>query len=157
MDDAPPPRAYLVVIDGSAEARVALRFAARRAHKTGGTLEMLAVIEPAEFVQWAGVQDAIAEEARLGAEALLHQSSGDIVDELGFTPRLTIVEGDPAKAIRAALAERPDTAALVLGAQAGSGGPGPLVDYFTADAGQMPCPLMVVPGGLDDAALDRLS
>jgi hypothetical protein len=32
-------RTYLVVIDDSAEARVALRFAARRALKTGGSVE----------------------------------------------------------------------------------------------------------------------
>ena len=39
-------RTYLVVIDDSAEARVALRFAARRALKTGGSVEVLAVVEP---------------------------------------------------------------------------------------------------------------
>jgi nucleotide-binding universal stress UspA family protein len=162
MDDAAPPsldppRAYLVVLDGSAEARVALRFAARRAAKTGGTLEMLAVVEPAEFVQWGGVQEALDEEARLGAEALLHQAAGEIVDELGVRPTLSVVHGDPAKSVRAALAERPGTAALVLGAADGTGGPGALVEHFTADAGGLPCPLMIVPGGLDDAALDRLS
>ena len=157
MDDAPtPPRAYLVVLDGSPEARVALRFAARRAAKTGGTVELLAVVEPAEFVQWGGVQDAIEEEARLGAEALLHQAAGEILDELGIRPVLTVREGEPAKAIRAFLDEKHDIAALVLGAQAGSD-PGPLVEEFANGAGQMPCPLMIVPGALDDAALDRLS
>ena len=38
---AEPKRTYLVVIDDSAEARVALRFAARRAAKTGGRIEVL--------------------------------------------------------------------------------------------------------------------
>ena len=37
-------RTYLVVIDDSAEARVALRFAARRAAKTDGRVEVLGVI-----------------------------------------------------------------------------------------------------------------
>ena len=155
-EDAVLPRAYLVVLDGSVEARVALRFAARRAAKTGGTLEMLTIVEPAEFVQWAGVQDAIEEEARLGAEALLHQAAGEIVDELGLKPTLTVRHGEPLRAIRALLEERPGIAALVLGAQA-AGGPGPLVTHFAGEAGQMPCPLMIVPGGLDDEALDRLS
>lgn len=150
------PRTYLVVLDGSVEARVALRFAARRAAKTGGTVEMLAIVEPAEFVQWGGVQDAIEEEARLGAEALLHQAAGEIIDELGLKPLITVRQGEPVKAIRSLLEERPGIAALVLGAQA-SGGPGALVTHFAADAGQMPCPIMIVPGGLDDAALDRLS
>ena len=156
MSDAALPRTYLVVLDGSPEARVALRFAARRAAKTAGTVEMLAIVAPAEFVQWGGVQDAIEEEARLGAEALLHQAAGELLDELGVRPVITVREGEPVKAIRAALAERPGIAALVLGAQTG-GGPGPLVEHFAAGAGQMPCPVMIVPGGLDDEALDRLS
>src|SRR3546814_10325871 len=44
-------RIYLVVIDESPEASVALRFAARRAVKTGGAVEILALLPPPEFVQ----------------------------------------------------------------------------------------------------------
>lgn len=156
MDDTPPPRAYLVVLDGSPAARIALRFAARRAAKTHGTLDMLAIVEPAEFVQWGGVQEAMEEEARLGAEALLHQAAGEVLDELGVKPSLTVRHGEPVKVIAAHLEEHPHTAALVLGADLGSS-PGPLVEYFSGSAGRMPCPVMIVPGGLDDEALDRLS
>jgi len=157
MDDASTPRTYLVVYDGSAEARVALRFAARRAAKTAGRVEMVAIVAPAEFVQWGGVQDALEEEAQLGAEAMLHQAAAEIADELGAEPTLTVRQGEPVKAVRALLEERPGTAALVLGATV-VGGPGPLVAYFAgAEAGLMPCPVMIVPGSLDDAALDRLS
>src|SRR5207302_4517899 len=55
-------RTYLVVVDDSAEARVALRFAARRAAKTGGRIEVLGIVEPQDFVQFGGVQAAIEEE-----------------------------------------------------------------------------------------------
>ena len=66
-------------------------------------------------------------------------------------------QGERVKAVRALLEERPGIAALVLGAQE-SGGPGPLVSYFAGpQSGQLPCPLMIVPGSLDDEALDRLS
>ncbi|MGN6123899.1 MAG: universal stress protein [Sphingomonas oligoaromativorans] len=157
MDDAQTPRTYLVVLDGSPEARVALRFAARRAAKTGGRVEMLAIVEPPEFVQWGGVQAALEEEARLHAEALLHQAAGEIIEELGLKPDLTVRQGERVKAVRALLEERPGLAALVLGAQE-SGGPGPLVSYFAGpQSGQLHCPLMIVPGSLDDEALDRLS
>ena len=48
-------------------------------------------------------------------------------------------------------------AALVLGVAA-NGGPGPLVTHFTgAEAANLPCPLMLIPGSLDREALDRLS
>ena len=60
-------RTYLVVIDESPESEIALRFAARRAVKTGGGVEILALIEPQEFIPFGGVQATIEEEARLHA------------------------------------------------------------------------------------------
>jgi hypothetical protein len=47
---------------------------------------------------------------------------------------------------------------LVLLATAANGAPGPLVAHFTGqDAGTLPCPVMIVPGGIDLARLDALS
>jgi len=150
-------RAYLVVIDETSEARVALRYAARRAARTGGQVEILAVIPPQEFVQWGGVQAAMEEEARLRAEAMVLQASGAIVEEAGVAPSIHVRRGDPIKAITEALKERDNIAALVLGAAA-EGGPGPLVSHFSgAVAGTLPCPLVIVPGLLSDEALDQLS
>ena len=40
---------------------------------------------------------------------------------------------------------------------AAPGAPGALVSHFAAEAGTLPVPLMIVPGGLDAAAIDRLS
>ena len=40
-------RTYLTVIDDQPEARTALRFAARRAAKTGGAIAILALVPPA--------------------------------------------------------------------------------------------------------------
>ncbi|MFA6607698.1 MAG: universal stress protein, partial [Sphingomonas sp.] len=46
---------------------------------------------------------------------------------------------------------------LVLAAAA-SGAPGPLVAHFAgADSGALSIPLMIIPGSLDRAAIDRLS
>jgi hypothetical protein len=150
-------RTYLVAIDESDEARVALRFAARRAAKTGGAVEILALIPPAEFVQWGGVQAAMEEEARLRADALVAQVAGELIEETGLSPTIIVRQGDPVALVRAVLAERPETAALVLGAAA-QGTPGALVQHFAGtDVGAMPCPLMIIPGSLSDEALDRLS
>ncbi|HEY0028385.1 MAG TPA: universal stress protein [Allosphingosinicella sp.] len=150
-------RAYLVVIDETGEARVALRYAARCASRTGGTVEILAVVPPAEFVAWGGVQAAMEEEAKLRAEAMVLQAAGAIVEEAGIQPKILVREGEAAKAIADILGERDDIAALILGAAA-EGGPGPLVDHFAGSvAGSLPCPLIVVPGGLSDEALDRLA
>jgi nucleotide-binding universal stress UspA family protein len=149
-------RTYLVVIDETEEARAALRFAARRAARTGGTVEILSVIPRQEFVQWGGVQAAIEEEARLRAEAAVLEASGAIVEEAGLRPSITVKMGDPVKAVTELLKEREAIDALVLGA-AVEGGPGPLISHFTEIAGKLPCPLMIVPGHLSDEALDDLS
>jgi nucleotide-binding universal stress UspA family protein len=61
-------RTYLVVIDDTPEAEIALRFAARRAAKTGGAVEILVVIPRQDFVAWGGVQATIEDEAREQAE-----------------------------------------------------------------------------------------
>jgi len=148
-------RTYLVVMDETQEALAALRFAARRAARSGGGVEILALIPQQEFVQWSAVQEAMEEEARLRAEAMLAQATGAIMEEAGITPAITIRQGDPVKAV-GELLERGDFSALVLGAAA-EGGPGPLVSHFAgAAAGSLPCPLIIVPGGLSEEALARL-
>ena len=65
--------------------------------------------------------------------------------------------GDPVKVLTDLLKERDDISALVLAA-AKEGGPGPLVSHFAGSvAGSLPCPLIIVPGGLDDEQLARLT
>src|SRR5215203_3162975 len=95
MGEGEPKRTYLVVIDDSPEARVALRFAARRAIKTDGNVEVLAVVEPQDFVQWGGVQAAFEEEQRLRIEASVAAAVGEIMDAAGIKPRIVVQSGDP--------------------------------------------------------------
>ena len=138
MDTAP---IYLVVVDGSAESRVALRFAAMRASHVAGQVALVYVVRPIEFMQWGGVQAAMAAEARAEAEALL----------------ASVLNGETAPAIFDHVRANPSVRALVLGA-APKGAPGPLVSYFTGErAGQLPCVVIVVPGGLDAERLESLT
>src|SRR3546814_20367644 len=83
-------RAYLVVMDETRESQAALRYAARRAARTGGAIELLALIPPQEFSQWGGVQAAMEEETQLRAEALVAKDSSAIVEEAGLTPSITV-------------------------------------------------------------------
>ena len=157
MGEAEPKRTYLVVIDDSSEARVALRFAARRAIKTDGLVEVLAIVEPQDFVQWGGVQAAMEEEQKLRIEGIVSGAVGEIMDESGLKPSIVIRTGEPVKVVREYIGERLEVAALVLGA-APAGNPGPIVSNFTGnDAGKLPCPVMVIPGSLSDERLEQLS
>lgn len=150
-------RTYLVIIDETPEAEIALRFAARRAVKTGGGVEILALIPPQEFIAFGGIQATIEDEMRRKAEGLVAAAAGTLVEESGLRPSITVREGDGPKIIREIIADDPSIAALVLGAAA-SGAPGTLVAHFAGtDAGALRVPVMIIPGSLDREAIDRLS
>lgn len=149
-------RTYLVVLDESAEARRALRFAGRRAAATGGEVKILAVVPRQAFNAFGGVQATIEDEARDRAEVLASSAAGNLFSESGKMPEISVRLGDAHVVVRDYLAERGDIAALVLGAAA-DGAPGPLVQHFSQHIGEMPCPLFIVPGNLSDDEIDRLS
>ena len=149
-------RVYLVVIDESEEAHCALRFAARRAIDTGGAVHILALVPKQAFNAFGGVQATIEEEARDRAEVMANSAAGELMSESGLMPQIAVREGDGKAVIKEYLAEHPEVAALVLGAAA-EGNPGPLVTHFSTSAGELPCPLFIVPGGLSEEELDRLS
>jgi len=107
-------RTYLVVVDDSAEARVALRFAARRAAKTGGVVEVLGIVEPQDFVQFGGVQAAMEEEQRLRIEGVVSAAIGEILDETGVETNIFIRQGDAVRTVRAFIGEREEVDALVV-------------------------------------------
>ena len=157
MGQEPEKRIYLVVVDASPEARVALRFAARRAAKTGGGIEVLGVVEPQDFVQFGGVQAAIQEEQKLRIQGVVSSAVGEILDEAGIEATIVVAQGEPVKTVREFIGERKEVDALVLGAAA-SGNPGPLVSNFCGnDAGKLPCPVMLIPGSLSEERLEELS
>lgn len=150
-------RIYLVIVDESDEALIALRFASRRAAKTGGTLHLLALVPQQQFSAFASVQATIEDEARARAETLVTAAAGSLLSESGKMPVISVKNGDAEEIVRDYLMEHPEVSALVLGA-AMEGGPGPLVAHFTgAHAGQLSCPVFIIPGSLDDDAIERLS
>jgi len=148
-------RVYLVIIDESAEAHVALRFAARRAAKTNGAVHLLALVPKQAFNAFGGVQATIEEEARDRAEVLANSAAGELISEGETRPQITVRVGDAKQVITEYLKQHDEVAALVLAAAEGA--PGPLVSHFSTHAGSMPCPLFVVPGKLSDEDVDRLS
>lgn len=150
-------RTYLVVVDATPEARVALRYAALRAARVGARLILLHVIPKGEFMQWGGVQAAIEAEADAAAQALLAGVADEVLLMTGTRPELIVKRGKPTDAVFEVVADDASIHALVLAAAA-SGAPGPLVSYFAGErAGTLPCLVMIVPGGLDEARLAELS
>ena len=150
MTSRPADYAYLVVVDDTPEAQVALRFAARRASEVGARVALLVVIAPTDFIPFGGVQDAIEAEAQEKAEELLAAVSDRMHADFGLRPSVEIRHGDAAEQILAAIIADSSIRRLVLAA-AETGGPGPLVSFFAGEASAcLPCPVIIVPGALAD-------
>ena len=149
-------RVYLAIVVGTEEAKLALRFAARRAADTGGAVHILALVPRQQFNAFGGVQATIEEEARDRAEVLANGAAGELFAESGKMPQISVRVGEGVAVINEYLADHPEVAALVLGAAA-EGPPGPLVAHFSAHAGSLRCPLFIVPGGLGEERIDELS
>ncbi len=159
-DTAPSPRerVFLVVVDETAEHRVALRFACMRAKRTGGRVALLYVIEPADFMHWMAVGNLMQEERREEAEALLQKLSAQVNDWAGSMPVLYLREGRRRDQLLKLIEEEPQISILVLGADTGPKGPGPLVSELTTKmVGRLHIPLTIVPGNLTDDQIDALS
>lgn len=150
-------RKFLVVADGSNEARAALRFAAgRAAHVTGGELILFHCIEPARFQHWMSVEDVMREEAREEASERLTRIAARVKNYCGLEPRIEIHDGEPKEEILNFIKGEPDMFLLILGAGEGED-PGPLVDYFSGPlAASLSCPLVIVPGHLGKEDIDAM-
>ncbi|TPG58060.1 universal stress protein [Roseomonas nepalensis] len=153
----PQDRVFLVVVDDSPERAVALRYACLRVRKSGGRVALLRVTEPVGLQEWAGVGALMQEERRQEAEQLLSALAAQVQEITGGLPVMLIREGDPVEEVLGALEEDRRMSILVL-ATATEGGPGPLVTALAGrQAGRLRCPVTIVPGGMDDAELDRVT
>jgi len=151
-------RVFLVVVDDSPERTIALRYACLRARNGGGRLALLRVIEPEGMLQWAGVGAMMAEERREEAEKCLSGLAAQVHEITGGLPILLIREGNPRDELLALLEEDPRISILVLASSATGSGPGPLISALTGRyAGRVRVPMTIVPGGLDDRELERVT
>ncbi len=143
-------RVFLVVMDDTDEAKAAIRFAARRAAALDGAVHILAVTPQQNVSAFGGVQATIEQEARDRVEMLAHGAAGNLFDESGIMPAISVRIGSSAKIVNEFLSEHDEVGALVLGA-ADAGNPGPLVSHFSSHAGSLPCPLYIIPGTYEEA------
>ena len=150
-------RKFLLILDDSQECLNAMRFAAMRAARTGGGVEVLAVIPPEEFNHWIGVSDIMRSEARERIEVHFEVFAKWMRDRQGLDPELVIREGEPIQEILAQVKDDPEIGVLVLGAGTDKKGPGPLVSQLTKNAGSLPVPITIVPGDLSKERLEAIT
>jgi len=150
-------RKFLVILDDSRECLNAMRFAAMRAAKTGGGVEVLSVIPPEEFNHWIGVGAIMREEARERIEVHFEVFAKWMRDRQGVDPELVIREGEPIREILAQVQDDTDIGVLVLGAAVDGRGPGPLVTALTKSSGDLPVPITIVPGDMTKERLEAIT
>jgi nucleotide-binding universal stress UspA family protein len=117
----------LVIVDDTAEWDRAVYYASRWAIRVGGGVVMLRVIETEDQNQ-----------QWLGVADIIR-------------------EGDPGEQILDVIDKDVDISMLVLAANPGPEGPGPIITTMAKTVGSFPIPLVVVPGGLTDEEIDALS
>ncbi|WP_427966917.1 universal stress protein [Altererythrobacter sp.] len=142
-------RTFLVIMDETREARSALRFASRRAAAVDGAVHLLALVPQQNVSAFGAVQATIEQEARDRAEMLAHGAAGNLFSESGIMPSISVMVGSGPKVISEFMKENSHVAALVLGAAEGNN-PGPLVTHFSDNAGNLPCPLYIVPENYEE-------
>lgn len=149
-------RTFLVVMDETEEARAALRYSARRAVAVNGAVHILALVPQQNVSAFGAVQATIEQEAHDRAEMLAHGIAGNLLAESGLMPTISVKIGNGQKIVTDFLAEHDEVAALILGAAKGNN-PGPLVTHFSASAGNLSCPLYVIPSEYDEKTSDHVA
>lgn len=149
-------RKFLVVLDDSRECLNAMRFAAMRAAKTGGGVEVLSIIPPDEFNHWIGVGEIMRAEARERIEVHFEVFAKWMRDKQNIDPELVIREGEPIQELLSQINDDPEVGVLVLGAGTDKG-PGPLVTALSRQAGDLTVPMTIVPGDLSKERLEAIT
>lgn len=151
-------RVFLVVVDDSPELRVALRYAALRARRTGGRVALLHVMEPLDRQHWAALESLMREEKREEAEELVGRHADTVAALTGAPPVVHIREGKAHDELLALIDEDPTISILVLAAAVSDTGPGPLIAALSSKLiGRLRVPMTIVPGSLSDAQIDVLT
>ena len=148
----------LVIVDDTAEWDRAVYYASRWAVRVGGEVVMLRIIEiEDQNQQWLGVADIMRAEAHEEANAALDRASGRANGIAAITPERVIREGDSTEQLLDVIDQDVDIAMLVLAANPGPEGPGPIITIMAKTVGTFPIPVTIVPGNLSDADIDALS
>ncbi len=152
-----PLRTYLVIVDESAEMVVALKYAASRARLSGGRVALLRVIEPDAIQPWAGVDATLTEDALARARTDLADHEKLVETLSAAKPEIYVRQGPRRETLMKLLQEEPQISVLVLAAQTGEKGPGPLIGHLLSAKGRwaLKIPVVIVPDTYEFPADNR--
>src|SRR6267378_8638887 len=148
----------LVIVDDTAESDRAVYYASRWAIRGGGGVVMLRIIETEDQnQQWLGVAEVMRAEAHEEANAALDRAAGRANGIAAITPERVIREGESTEQLLDVIEKDVDISMLVLAANPGPEGPGPIITMIIKTVGSFPIPVTIVSGDLSDEDIDGLS
>lgn len=151
-------RLFLVVVEESEDAEIALQYACLRAKASGGRVALLAIMEKPDMQQWGGIEEIMRAEKREECEQLLLQKSRIVMEMTNRYAACYLREGDKADELFKLLNEEHVFSILVLGAAAGTKGPGPITSKLASKGFlNVPVPITIVPGNLSEEDLHTLT
>lgn len=147
---------FLVCVAENEASNTALRLACKKAKRRGDRVDILTVLEPADFQPlFGGVSDKIDIEQRDKAEQLLQDLARTAYDESGIYSTLHLREGKLGEQIIAAVMEDSDVHMLVIGLMPESPTGKRLVSWLSERMGdELLVPMMLVPSNLTDQQLE---
>lgn len=148
----------LVCVTDSEHSRVALCFACHKAKNTGCPIEILHVIDAAEYQNFFSMADRMRAEKRAEAEALLSRLAEEAHAYCGLTPSLMLREGLIGEEIVATIEEDHDINMLLLGTAPDSPSRGNLFPWLASQLGKkLQIPMMIIPGNLTEQQIIELT
>lgn len=150
---------FLVCVDAKDHSRVALRFACMKAQKTGSKVELIYVIDPADFNTFQAVAEQMEGQKREQAEALVNKLAEEAFSWAGLMPSIILRQGVVSEEIIKTVEDDGDINMLVLGAAPdGSSTKNRILTTLTGQMGdKIHIPLLIVPGDLTDKQIMDLT
>lgn len=151
------PSKFIVCVNNSPEALVALKLAYSKAYKNKGQVAILHVITPPDFKTLGAVTDKMHNEQRKEAETLLKKMAEEAYESTKLISSLILREGEIGVEIVNAAMDDSDASMLVLGVPGDRKSHGKLTSWLAEQLGNgLFLPLLLVPGNLTDTQLQEL-
>lgn len=150
---------FLVYVDESESARIAVRFACSKAKIKKRPVEMIFVIDPSDYNSLLAVGDVMKRDKRKEVEELLEEISKEAHEWSGITPSIHIEEGDAKEKLFKCIENDLDINMLIISSDpsASSGGTKLLGEIADAVDHRLHIPVMIVPAHLTDTEIQELN
>ena len=148
----------LVCVDNTEHSRIAVRFACVRAKSLKYGLELIHVINPADYTSLFVSGDKIRAEKRAEAEVVLNKLVDEAKSFAGITPKVLIREGLVSEEVIKAVEEDGGINFLIIGKAPHEAGKKDMITMLSTElVSKIMIPMVIVPGNLTDLQIEELA